>query len=568
MILLKGTGVSSGIAVGSIYIHTSSKIVPQQSLCAHGEEEKHLARYETVKKKALDELEIIIITMKLKDPEKAKIFRAHQDIVNDVAINEEIPNKILKEHCNGDWAIYSIYETFFKMIKKAKDPLIAERAVDFEDVSCRLLRLWHGGSNKDLSVLEKPVIIAARELLPSDTASMDANKVLAILTETGGITSHAAIIAKSFGIPAVLGIQNLFEHIKNDQCAAVNAFEGKIYLDPKKTVITEYTKKAEAWRQEIMRNEFYLKTEASTEDNVRIDIGINIANADEKDLRASEYCDSVGLFRTEFLYMGRTELPGEEEQFSVYKKVLERFGNKPVVLRTLDIGGDKTLQSMDLPKEENPFLGNRALRLCFSYPDIFKTQIRACLRASAFGNLWLMLPMVGSIDDIQKAKKIIQTIKSDLKKEGKSFGKYKIGIMIEIPSIALIADYAAQEVDFASIGSNDLCQYLCAADRMNSAVESYYQSYHPSLLLIIKNTVESFLKAGKPISICGELGGDPLIVPVFIGFGMRKLSMGASSVAEIKRVVSGLTIAGSEEKAKKALEFKTAEEIKRFLEGQ
>jgi len=271
------------------------------------------------------------------------------------------------------------------------------------------------------------------------------------------------------------------------------------------------------------------------------------------------------LFRTEFLYMGRDDLPGEEEQFACYRRVLERFGKKPVVLRTLDIGGDKTLKSMKLPTEENPFLGNRALRLCFTYPELFMAQIRACLRASAYGNLWIMLPMVGSMDDIRKAKEFIFSVRDDLRKEGASFGEFKIGIMIEIPSIALIANTAAKEVDFASIGSNDLCQYLCAADRMNSSVESYYQSYHPGLFTLIRDTIKAFIDAGKPISICGELGGDPLAVPVLLGFGMRKLSMGAASVAEIKRTVASLTINEAGEIAGRALEFTTAGEVQSYL---
>jgi phosphotransferase system enzyme I (PtsI) len=266
--------------------------------------------------------------------------------------------------------------------------------------------------------------------------------------------------------------------------------------------------------------------------------------------------------------MGRNTLPGEDEQYDVYKKVLERFGTRPVILRTLDIGGDKIPQSIEFQKEENPFLGNRALRFCFSRPDIFTSQIRAALRASSHGNLWLMLPMVGSIDDIRKAKEFIRNCGSDLKKEKKPLGEIKIGIMIEVPSIALMANQAAKEVDFASIGTNDLCQYLCAADRMNSVVESYYQSYHPALFTLINDTARAFIVAGKPISVCGELGGDPLAVPVLLGFGMRKLSMGAASVAGIKQTIAELTIKKAKEMARQVLGFSTAEEIKRYLMKQ
>jgi len=568
MVVLTGNSVSPGFAVGSVYVYGAAQIVPAEGLCPAGEEQAHLERYEAVRKKALDELEKTALSVEKRDPEKAGIFRAHQDIVNDVAINEEIPDKILRERWAGDWAVYKVYDAFIRMVKKARDPLIAERSADFEDVRGRLLRLWHGRSEEGLSVLERPVIVAARELLPSDTASMDAGKVLAVLTETGGSTSHSAIIARSYGIPAVLGVPGLLDAVQQNQTAAVDATEGKIYLDPDKALAEEYGKRAAEWRRERATAESYRNADAFTLDKVRIDIGVNIANADEKELQAAEYADSVGLFRTEFLYMGRDDLPGEEEQFACYRKVLERFGKRPVVLRTLDIGGDKTLKSVEFPAEENPFLGNRALRLCFSHPELFAPQIRACLRASAYGNLWIMLPMVGSLDDIRRAKELIFSFQDDLRKEGKPCGEFKLGIMVEIPSIALIASSAAKETDFASIGSNDLCQYLCAADRMNSSVESYYQSYHPALFALIKDTVKAFTAAGKPVSICGELGGDPLAVPALIGFGMRKLSMGAASVGEVKRAVASLTIDKAEETARRVLEFATAGEVKSYLSEQ
>jgi len=563
--ILNGNGVSPGIAVGKIYIYNVTHIEVGESFCVPGEEEAQLDHYETVKKQALEELEKITQAMEKTDPEKAGIFRAHGDIVNDVAINEEIPDKIRNEHWNGDWAIYKVYETFKRMVQKARDPVIAERAADFEDVRRRLLKLWYGRNEESLAVLKEPVIVAAGDLLPSDTASMDRANVLAILTETGGPTSHSAIIAKSYGIPAVLGIKGLLETVKNGQSAAVNAGEGIVNLDPDDTMIKDYTRKRAAFRREQQISETFRKQEAFTADKVRIEIGLNIANADDKELEAADYTDSVGLFRTEFLYMGRDTLPTEDEQLVVYRKVLERFGKRPVILRTLDIGGDKTLSSMELPREENPFLGNRALRLCFSQPEIFSAQIRGALRASVYGNLWIMFPMVGSMDDIRQAKLCIEQARQDLEKEGKPCGEFKTGIMIEIPSIALAARYAAKEVDFASIGSNDLCQYLCAADRMNSAVEPYFQSYHPAMWTLIKDTVKAFTDADKPISVCGELGGDPLAVPILVGFGMRKLSMGAASVAKIKQTIASLTVKKAEEMAGRILEFSTAAEAENYL---
>ena len=560
--MLNGKGAAPGIAVGKIFLYKKNNNVPVESFVPAGEEQLQLNRYFEVKNQAIGELEGIRLSMQKHDPKKAEIFKSHQEIVDDVVINEEIPAKILNERWSGDWAIYQVYETVLILLHKTTDSVISERAADFDDVRSLLLRLWYGEKNEGLSVLKEPVIIAAHDLMPSDTASMNKDNVLAILTETGGVTSHTAIIARSYGIPTVLGIHGLLDVVKHGQFAAVNADEGTVILEPEEKIVNDYVKKSDIFRRDRLAAETFLSVEGRTADGVKIDIGLNI---EDERLSMAECVDSVGLFRTEFLYMGRSTLPCEDEQFSVYRKVLECFNEKPVILRTLDIGGDKQLSSIEMPQEENPFLGNRALRFCFSHPEIFTTQIRACLRASVYGNLWIMLPMVGSIDDIRKAKEHIAAVKEGLIKEGKSVGKVKTGIMIEIPSIALLVDHAAKEVDFASIGSNDLCQYLCAADRMNSAVEDYYQSYHPAMFKIIREAVNAFNKAGKPVSICGELGSDLLAVPVLIGLGMRKLSMGASSVAPVKRVISSLTVKKAEEIAQKVLQLSTAAEVKQCL---
>jgi phosphotransferase system enzyme I (PtsI) len=408
-------------------------------------------------------------------------------------------------------------------------------------------------------------------LLPSDTASLDRGRVLAIITEAGGPTSHSAIIARSYGIPAVLGIEGLLATLEKSktESAAVDAESGEVFLNPDAELAAKFSERRKMFikkREEALR---FLGVEARTKDGVRVELGLNIGKVDDKELEGEAYTDFSGLFRTEFLFMGRDKLPGEDEQYEVYRKVLERYGERPVSLRTLDIGGDKPLSSMELPREDNPFLGNRALRLCFTHPEIFKTQLRAALRASVHGNLWLMLPMVGSIDDIRKAKKYINEVRAELTEKKIPFNKnFKTGIMIEIPAIAMIADLAAAEVDFASIGSNDLCQYLCAADRINPAVSAYYQSYHPGLFRMIGNVVAAFNKAGKPISVCGELGGDAVAAPLLIGLGLRKLSMGFASVAELKRVLAGLSLGEAEALAKKALVLQTAEEITVLLKGR
>jgi len=563
--VLQGKGAAPGAAVGSIYVYNEKFSIPAESLAEAGQEQSQLDRYLTIKKHALNELEGIRLSMEKVDPGKAQIFDAQKEIVEDIIINEEIPARILNDHWAGDWAIYQVYETVLKVLRKTADPLIAERSADFDDVRALLLKLWYGQNTRGLSDLKEPVIIAARDLKPSDTAGLDRSKVLAILTETGGVTCHTAIIAKSYGIPAILGIEGLLNHVKQGQLAAVNAEDGTVTLDPEEEIAAQLREKSGAFTREKQDAQVYRDSEACTSCGVKIDIGLNISNSNKEELSAQDYTDSVGLFRTEFLFMGQNTLPSEEYQYAAYKKVLEAYGTKPVYLRTLDIGGDKQVAGIEMKREDNPFLGNRGLRLCFSEKDIFITQIKAALRASIYGNLWLMLPMVSSIDDIRKAKEIISNVKDQLNSEKIKFGEVKIGIMIEVPSIALIADLAAKEIDFASIGSNDLCQYLCAADRMNSSVEAYYNQYHPAMFKLIKDIIDAFSKEGKPVSICGELGSDIKAVPLLIGLGLKKLSMGAASVAEVKKVISNLSIAACEELAKKALDAASADEIEGLL---
>jgi phosphotransferase system enzyme I (PtsI) len=563
--ILNGKCAASGTAVGRIFVYKNNILLPKESFIPEGKQQADLDHYLLVKKQALDEFAEIKAAMQKHDPKKAEIFEAYQEIVNDIIINEEIPSKIINENWAGDWAVYQVYETIIVVLRQTADSLIAERAADFDNVRSMLLRLWYGEKNEGLERLTDSVIIAAHDIMPSDIACIDRNKVLAIVTETGGITSHTAIIAKSYGIPTVLGINSLLDTVKHGQMAAINADEGLLILDPDESVTDEYTQKSNVFLREKMITETYLYREGCTADGLKIDVELNISNVDV-DLAAADYTDSVGVFRTEFLYMGRSSLPGEDEQFAVYSRVLERYGQRPVIIRTLDIGGDKELSSMDLPVEKNPFLGNRALRFCFSKPDIFITQLKAALRASVYGNLWLMLPMVGSLEDIRMAKEFINLAKEKLKEEGKPFSEFKTGIMIEIPSVALISDFAAKEVDFASIGSNDLCQYLCAADRMNSEVETYYQSYHPAMFRLLKEIINAFEKAGKPVSICGELGADRLAIPLLVGLGLRKISVSAASVAAVKRTLSSFTLKQAEEIAVKVLELPTAAEVKKFLE--
>ena len=384
--------------------------------------------------------------------------------------------------------------------------------------------------------------MAAKELLPSDTATMDRANVLGIVTETGGATSHSAIIAKSWGIPAVLGVAGLMRAVRHGETAVVDAGAGTLETQPSPERLAAAQAARGQWQRQIREEAAWLDKEPFTKDGVRIDLGLNIGSAAGEELEAAQYAGFAGLLRTEFLYMDADHFPTEDEQAGQYEKVLRAFGQRPVVLRTLDIGGDKTLRYFQLPREDNPFLGSRALRLCFENPEMFLTQLRAALRAAVHGNLWLMFPMVGSLEDVRRAKGFVEQARRQLAGRGERAGEVKLGAMIEVPSAALMAPELAREVDFASIGTNDLCQYLTAADRMNPAVAPYYQSWHPALFRLSGMVARAFEQAGRPLCVCGELGGDALAAPALVGLGLRKLSMSASSLARVKKALAGMTL--------------------------
>ncbi|OCN03442.1 phosphoenolpyruvate--protein phosphotransferase [Clostridium sp. W14A] len=524
-----------------------------------------LSRYEEARSGAKQELEELRLRLEQEDPQKAKIIKAHMDILFDVAMEEEIRDEIAGGK-SAEAAADQIFRKYARIIGRSADERIRERASDLEDVRCRLLRNCMGIPERNLAFLAEPAVVVAKDLFPSDTASMDRRKVLAIVTEVGGPTSHTAILARSYGIPALLGVKDALSLLQSGQSVIVDAVDGKLIVNPAGEEEKAYRRKAAEFRRQAEETKKYLDGDSFTKDGVKIEVELNIGSANAQEIDAIRHTNGVGLFRSEFLYLGRETLPTEEEQYKIYRRVLMQAGDAPVILRTLDIGGDKKLECLQLPKEENPFLGNRALRLCLERRDIFKTQLRAALRAGTVGNLWLMFPMVGSMDDIRKAKGVVREVQRDLDCEKIEYNReIKIGIMIEIPAIALIADLAAKEVDFASIGTNDLCQYTTAADRLNQNVAQYYQSYHPALFRLIRDTVRQFDRAGKPISVCGELGGDGLAMPVLLGFGMRRVSMGLSAVARAKRIISRLDLAQARDMADRVCQMETAGEVEAYL---
>ena len=408
-----GTAVSAGVVIGKVYLY--ERFVSDVSKCPMGTPAEEAAHYLAARDAAQGELETLCQHFtELGDNEKASIFSAHLEILSDETMDEEIQAGISGGESSGPWVIRSVYEQYASMFEQLADPIIRERAVDLRDVCARLLRCWEGLPEQNLSALPEPVIIITHDLVPSDTATLDRNNVLGIVTEIGGSTSHSAIIARSYEIPAVLGVSGIVSQLEDRQEVILDAVDGAILTGFDEEVRSAY----EAKRREILRRQahtkLYIDREPITPDGVRIAVELNIASAEPQNLEYAKYTDGVGLFRSEFLYMGRSALPTEEEQFQAYRKVLMTYGSRPVILRTLDIGGDKPLDCLDIPKEDNPFLGNRALRLCFQHPDMFRTQLRASLRASVYGNLWLMFPMVASMDDIRRAKSCLESAKAEL----------------------------------------------------------------------------------------------------------------------------------------------------------
>ena len=559
---LHGMGVSAGFAWGEAFVYEPAA-VPDAVDLFEGSPEPHLEALRGAVEKAARELDELIERVAETSPKQADIFRAHKAILYDSEMLETIAEEISSDRKTPAAAVSSVYSQFIVLFSSVDDPLIAARMADMEDVRNRLLRAL-GGFGTQLSQLDRPVILVAHDLLPSDIVGPETKYIRGIVTETGSATSHAAILANALGIPAVLGAGDAASLVKTGQTVGIDAAEGLIFLDPDQETVCRLDNAAQTHTQQKNLEAQYLLRSCETLDGEKVEIGLNVSPGEA----AGSYqaADYVGLLRTEFLYMERASFPSEDEQYHAYRAVLQRAEGKPVILRTLDIGGDKTLPYLQMEKEDNPFLGERALRLCLARPEIFKTQLRAVLRASVHGQLWVMIPMVGSIDDIRAARAVFEGVKADLTREGIPFdANIRFGIMIEIPAIAMIADLAAEEVDFASIGTNDLCQYLCAVDRTNPGLRGYYQSLSPAMIRTIRMIADAFLSRGKPLSVCGELGGDRLGALALLGLGIRKLSMSGAKIAPIKALLSSLTLDSIEAAVHSALELKTEEEVRQCL---
>lgn len=558
--IYKGNPVSAGIAVGSAFVYDPKTLtVPEGTPVLSPECE--LAQYENAARKAQERLREIQAAFAGKDDDKAEIFSAHLDMIDDEEISEEIRSAI-HSGIGAAAAVESVYRQYADLMVSLNDDFMIQRAHDLLDVQQRLLHILLGVQEQNLSRLDGPVIVVCDDLLPSDTATMDRANVLGIVAQKGGYTSHSAIIARGWGIPAVLGISDIMSCIFSGDTVVLDAIAGNLHSCPTPEELQNAAARQTEFLAQKKISEEFLYYPGKTRDGVPVEIGLNMGKPAPEVLEASAATDYVGLFRTEFLYMESDHMPTEEEQFSAYKKVLLEYGDRPVTLRTLDIGGDKSLPYFELPREDNPFLGIRALRLCFENEDIMRTQLRAALRASVYGTLWIMFPMVSGLEDFAKARIIVLEEREHLLQSGIAVNdNIRLGVMIETPAAVMMVDQIAKHVDFASIGSNDLCQYLTAADRMNSSVAKYCRSSHPALYRAIALTIRAFQKENKPLSICGELGGDKNAACVLVGMGLRKLSMSMHAVPMVKQALSRYDLPYLETLAEAVLECADADEV-------
>lgn len=559
---IQGISGSRGVAVGNVYRYIQEEIVIPDYTVADDKVEEEIGKFaaamaatlkqlDTIRQKALDEM----------GPEEAAIFEAHMQIAQDPSLSDGIKSLVESSHTNVVAATAQTIETFANIFLGMEDAYMRERGADIKDIGDRLMRNMLGMNPRGLSHISGEVILVAQDLAPSDTASLDKNVVKGIVTAAGGPTSHAAIMARTLEIPAVMGVGDIESFVDGDK-AVVLGTDGIVEMNPSDVDWDEYTNQAAAFQEELKRLRESANLEAITTDGHHVELFGNIGKAKDAKNALTMGAQGIGLYRTEFLYMENDELPAEDVQFEEYKKVAQDMKGKPVIIRTMDIGGDKELKCLDLPSEMNPFLGYRAIRISLNRPDIFKVQLRALLRASAFGDIHIMYPMIASVEEVKQANAMLDECKEELTAEGKEFNKdIKVGIMIEVPAAAVISPILAKYVDFFSIGTNDLCQYTLAVDRMNEAIGSLYQPLHPGVLRLIKHVIDASHEQGKFTGMCGELASDPVATMILLGLGLDEFSMTASSIPLIKNILRSVSKAECEEVANKALTMDTAEEI-------
>ena len=564
--MYEGVNASDGIGIGvaRVAVEPDLSFTPHAPEDAKAEEE----RYQAAVAKFIDQTNAQIERMTATvGPEAAAIMGAHIEFAEDEGIKDMVNGSIESGMC-AEQAVSEAYDMYYNMFANMEDELFRERAADVADVKTGLLADLLGQELVDLSTLPENSIVVVRELTPSMTADIDKDNVAAIITETGGRTSHSAIIARALEIPAVLSVADATTNIKTGDMVVVDGTNGKVIAQPSDHDLEHYRAKAKQYAEEKVALEAYRGKETVTADGDKKLLVANIGNPDDANVAAEHDCEGVGLFRSEFLFMDSKELPTEDEQFAAYQKVALRMKDQPVIIRTLDVGGDKEIPYLHLVKEENPFMGYRAVRYCLNNPDQYKVQLTALLRASAFGDIKIMVPLVTNLDEIRQVKALVKECMADLDARGVSYNKdIEVGTMIETPAASLIADDLAAECDFFSIGTNDLIGYTMCADRGNDKVGYLYEVYQPAVLRSLKRIIEEGNKAGIMVGMCGEAAADPLLIPVLLSFGLGEFSVSAPSILRTRRIISEWSKADADALTEKVMQLKTATEVKAMLQA-
>ncbi|EAD2798918.1 phosphoenolpyruvate--protein phosphotransferase [Listeria monocytogenes] len=563
---LKGIAASDGIAIAKAYLLVEPDLSYEKTEVTDVESE--VKRFESALEVSRTELSMIR-EKAAKDlgEDKAQIFDAHLLVLNDPELTGPIEESIKNSKTNAETALQETTDMFIGMFESMDNEYMRERAADIKDVRKRVLSHLLGVTIPNPALIDEEVVVVATDLTPSDTAQLNRNFVKGFVTDIGGRTSHSAIMARSLEIPAVVGTKEVTASVAKNDIVIIDGLEGNVIIHPTEEQIAHYEKiKSDFALQQAEWDK--LKNEKTvSKDGVHVELAANIGTPNDLEGVISNGGEAVGLYRTEFLYMGRDNFPTEEEQFEAYKAVVSGMDGKSVVVRTLDIGGDKTLPYLELPEEMNPFLGFRAIRLCFANEELFRTQLRALLRASVYGNLKIMFPMIATVNEFRQARDILLDEKAKLKAAGTEVSdSIELGIMIEIPAAAVLADQFAKEVDFFSIGTNDLIQYTMAADRMNERVSYLYQPYNPSILRLVKMVIDASHKEGKWTGMCGEMAGDQTAVPLLLGLGLDEFSMSASSILKSRSLIKRLDQSEMVKLAEEALNKSTAEEVVELVE--
>ena len=565
---LQGIAASDGIAIAKVYTLTEPDLTVTKVTVE--DSEKEVSRLDDALAASIKDVELIKETaLKNLGEEEAQVFDAHLMVLSDPELIGQVKDSITSNKVNAESALKEVTDMFISIFAGMEDnPYMQERAADIRDVSKRILAHLLGVKIPSPATIKDEVIIVAADLTPSDTAQLNRQYVKAFVTDIGGRTSHSAIMARSLEIPAIVGTKEVTSIAKDGDIIIVDGLSGDVFLNPSEEVIAEYRAKAEAFAAQQAEWEKLKDSKTYTKDGHQVELAANIGTPKDLEGVVNNGAEGVGLYRTEFLYMDSHEMPTEEDQFEAYKAVLEGMNGKPVVVRTMDIGGDKELPYLPLPHEMNPFLGYRAIRISLNEPEMFRTQLRALLRASVYGKLRIMFPMIATLNDFRGAKALLEEEKAKLIAEGVEVSDdIQVGIMIEIPAAAVLAHQFAKEVDFFSIGTNDLIQYTMAADRMNERVSYLYQPYNPSILTLIKHVIDSAHKEGKWAGMCGEMAGDQTAVPLLVGLGLDEFSMSASSVLKTRSLISKLTLSDMQALAEKAInECATVQEVEALVE--